>query len=94
MLTYFFTALAQEQTMAGLAKFDKSGLKSVDTAEKNTLPTKESWFFFIINFYYFLKFLFYNGLLLTKNTLILNKLFYFSLGFITFKLNLYLSLVD
>jgi len=36
------TALAQEQTMAGLAKFDKSGLKSVDTAEKNTLPTKET----------------------------------------------------
>jgi len=28
--------------MAGLAKFDKSGLKSVDTAEKNTLPTKET----------------------------------------------------
>jgi len=36
------TALAQEQTMAGLAKFDKTALKSVDTAEKNTLPTKET----------------------------------------------------
>ena len=46
--SYFFlniSVIAQEKTVQNIEKFNRNSLKHAETQEKQTLPTKEGWYY-------------------------------------------------